>query len=149
MSASAMREGTHLVAVVMGSGNSSDRFETAKAMLNWGFANYSTVTPKIDPSLIPDVGVINGVTERITPRIPDADPILIEKGRESEIAQKVDLALDVAAPVEQGQVLGTVTFSLGGEELGKYSLTAPDSVPALTFGIIFRRILASLCGRVQ
>lgn len=149
VSASAMREGTHLVAVVMGSGNSSDRFETAKAMLNWGFANYSTVTPKIDPSLIPDVGVINGVTERITPRIPDADPILIEKGRESEIAQKVDLALDVAAPVEQGQVLGTVTFSLGGEELGKYSLTAPDSVPALTFGIIFRRILASLCGRVQ
>lgn len=144
-----MREGTHLVAVVMGSGNSSDRFETAKAMLNWGFANYSTVTPKIDPSLIPDVGVINGVTERITPRIPDADPILIEKGRESEIAQKVDLALDVAAPVEQGQVLGTVTFTLGGEELGKYSLTAPDSVPALTFGIIFRRILASLCGRVQ
>ena len=149
VSASAMREGTHLVAVVMGSGNSSDRFETAKAMLNWGFANYSTVTPKIDPSLIPDVGVINGVTERITPRIPDADPILIEKGRESEIAQKVDLALDVAAPVEQGQVLGTVTFTLGGEELGKYSLTAPDSVPALTFGIIFRRILASLCGRVQ
>ena len=149
VSASAMREGTHLVAVVMGSGNSSDRFETAKAMLNWGFANFSTVTPKIDTTLIPDVGVINGVTERITPRIPDADPILIEKGRESEIAQKVDLALDVAAPVEQGQVLGTVTFSLGGEELGKYSLTAPDSVPALTFGIIFRRILASLCGRVQ
>ena len=75
-----------------------DDIDGAKAMLNWGFANYSTVTPKIDPSLIPDVGVINGVTERITPRIPDADPILIEKGRESEIAQKVDLALDVAAP---------------------------------------------------
>lgn len=146
VSASAMREGTHLVAVVMGSGNSSDRFETAKAMLNWGFANFSTVTPKIDTTLIPDVGVINGVTERITPRIPDAEPVLIEKGREGEIEQKVDLALDVAAPVEQGQVLGTVTFSLGGEELGKYSLTAPDSVPALTFGIVFRRILASLCG---
>ena len=37
VSASAMRDGTHLIAVVMGSENSSDRFETAKAMLNWGF----------------------------------------------------------------------------------------------------------------
>ena len=76
--------GAEKAAVVMGSGNSSDR---GKAMLNWGFADYSTVTPKIDPSLIPDVGVINGVTERITPRIPDADPILIEKGREANSAE--------------------------------------------------------------
>ena len=54
----------------MGSDNSTDRFETAKAMLNWGFANYSTVTPVIDSSLIPDVGVINGVAESIKPEIP-------------------------------------------------------------------------------
>ena len=58
-------------------------------------------------------------------------------------------ACEAATGTPAGQVLGTVTFTLGGEELGKYSLTAPDSVPALTFGIIFRRILASLCGRVQ
>lgn len=141
VSASAMREGTHLIAVVMGSENSTDRFETAKAMLNWGFANYSTVTPAIDPSLIPDVGVINGVIEKITPKIPIIEPVLIEKGREGDITQTIDLAVDVAAPVEQGQVLGTVTFRLGDEVLGEYNLTAPDSVKQLTFSIIFKRIL--------
>lgn len=43
VSASAKRGNTHLIAVVMGSQTSDDRFNGAKAMLNWGFANYSTV----------------------------------------------------------------------------------------------------------
>ncbi len=144
VSASAMRDGTHLIAVVMGSENSSDRFETAKTMLNWGFANYSTVTPVIDNELIPDVGVINGIEEKISPEIPLVEPVLIEKGREGEITRTIDLAVDVAAPVEKGQVLGTVTFSLGDEELGKYNLTAPDSVNKLTFLIVFARVLKAV-----
>ncbi|MBQ8764070.1 MAG: D-alanyl-D-alanine carboxypeptidase [Clostridia bacterium] len=144
VSASAMRDGTHLIAVVMGSENSTDRFETAKSMLNWGFANYSTVTPVIDSSLIPNVGVINGVVDEISPKIPQVNPVLIEKGREGDITQTIDLAVDVAAPVEQGQVLGTVTFRLGEEEIGVYNLTAPDNVQSLTFGIIFKRIIKAL-----
>lgn len=144
VSASALRDGTHLIAVVMGSDNSTDRFETAKAMLNWGFANYSTVTPVIDPSLIPDVGVIGGVAESITPVIPEVKPVLIEKGREGDITQTVDLAVDVAAPVEKGQVLGSVTFRLNDEVIGEYNLTAPDSVNKLTFWIVFERILKAI-----
>ena len=143
VSASAMRDGTHLVAVVMGSDNSSDRFETAKAMLNWGFANFSTVTPEVDSSLIPDVGVINGVVESLKPKIPTPDSFLVEKGRESEITQTIDIAVDVAAPVEQGQILGKVIFRLGDETLGEYSITAPDKIDALTFKIVFMRIIAS------
>lgn len=144
VSASALRDGTHLIAVVMGSDNSTDRFETAKAMLNWGFANYSTVTPTIDPSLIPNVGVIGGVAESITPVIPKVNPVLIEKGREGDITQTVDLAVDVAAPVEKGQVLGSVTFRLDDEVIGEYNLTAPDSVNKLTFWIVFERILKAI-----
>lgn len=143
VSASAMREGTHLVAVVMGSGNSSDRFETAKAMLNWGFANFATVTPEIDTSLIPDVGVINGVVEKISPEIPKPEAVLIEKGRDADITQTVDLAADVAAPVEKGQLLGTVTFRLGDELIGEYNLIAPERVDPLTVKIIFMRIVAA------
>ena len=144
ISASAKRNGTHLIAVVMGSENSSDRFETAKAMLNWGFANYTTLSPEIDSSLIPDVNVINGVTEKITPVIPTPEPILIEKGKEAELRQKIDLAVDVAAPVEKGQILGTVTFCSGDEILGKYNLTAPHAVEELNFSIIFKRIVSAI-----
>ena len=58
ISATATRNGTSLIAVVMGADNSKDRFEGAKAMLNWGFANYETVTPEIDKSLITNVNMV-------------------------------------------------------------------------------------------
>lgn len=144
VSASAMRNETHLIAVVMGSENSDDRFNGAKAMLNWGFANYTTVTPVIDRKLIPDVAVIKGTEETITPVIPQASPLLIEKGKEGEIKQNIDLALNVEAPVEQGQVLGTVTFTSGKDVLGEYKLTAGKDVERLTLKIVFLRLLKSL-----
>ena len=144
VSASAKRGETHLVAVVMGSGNSTDRFETAKAMLNWGFANYETFTPQIDESLIPAVGVIGGVEKSIQPVIPKTEPLLIEKGRDKEMTQNIDLALDVQAPVEEGQILGTVKFKIGDEEVGSYNLTAPSAVGKLTFRIVFERIIEAV-----
>ena len=146
VSASALRDGTHLVAVVMGSDNSDDRFNGAKAMLNWGFANYTTVTPQIDKSLITDVKVVNGVEDVITPEIPTSSSVLVKKGEEKKIKTDVELCVDVEAPVERGQVLGKVILSLDGETLGEYNITAPKAIRKLKFSDIFSRLLASLGG---
>ena len=147
VSATATRDGTSLVAVVMGSENSSDRFEGAKAMLNWGFANYSSVTPQIDKKLIADVNIVMGEERQITPQIPPAMSVLIPKGRENDIVQNVELAAEVEAPVESNQTLGTVTVSLDGEVLGKYNLTSPHYVDRLSFETVFCRLLAVLCNK--
>lgn len=141
ISASAMRNGTHLVAVVLGSSNSNDRFETAKALLNWGFANYCVYTPSVSRELVPDVKVTGGVEEKITPVIPEIRPVLIKKGTENEINCVIDLAADVCAPVEKGQVLGTAKFMIGNETVGEYKFTSQDAVGKLTFSIVFFRIL--------
>ncbi|MBR3835439.1 MAG: D-alanyl-D-alanine carboxypeptidase [Clostridia bacterium] len=145
VSATATRDGTSLIAVVMGSDNSSDRFEGAKAMLNWGFANYTTLAPQIDKSLIADVNVIMGEERTLTPQIPSATSVLVPKGREGEIVQNVELTTAVEAPVESNQTLGTVTVSLDGEVLGKYNLTAPHYVDRLSFMTVFCRLLSVLC----
>ncbi len=144
ISASAAREGTHLVAVVMGSPTSDDRFSAAKALLNWGFANYTTVTPVIDKTLIPRVSVLKGVESEVMPEIPDVGSLLIPKGSEEKLSQNIDLAVDVEAPVVAGQVLGTVTFALDGEVLGEYKLTSPKDIKKLNFGTVFVRMLRSL-----
>lgn len=144
VSATAKRENTHLIAVVMGSDNSKDRFEGAKALLNWGFANYTTVIPEVDKSLITDVTVIKGVNGTITPVIPEINPVLIKKGQEENIKQEAELCIDVEAPVEKGQKLGSITFKLDGKVLSRYSLTSPESVEKLTVRIIFVRLLKTL-----
>lgn len=147
VSATATRDGTSLVAVVMGSENSSDRFEGAKAMLNWGFANYSSITPQIDKKLITDVNIVMGEERKITPQIPPVMSVLIPKGRENDIVQNVELVAEVEAPVESNQTLGTVTVSLDGEVLGKYNLTSPHYVDRLSFKTVFCRLLAVICNK--
>ena len=141
VSASAKRGDTHLIAVVMGSDNSKDRFESAKNMLNWGFARYETVTPQIDTSLIKPVRVLKGVKEFVVPEVPDTVSVLISKGKSDALTQQVELAVDVQAPVTAGQSLGKVTIQLDGETLGVYTLTSPEEVPLLTVPILFRRLI--------
>ena len=141
VSASAKRGDTHLIAVVMGSDNSKDRFESAKNMLNWGFARFETVTPQIDRAQIKPVRVCKGVTESIEPAVPDTVSVLIPKGKADAVTQQIEMAVDVQAPVAAGQRLGKVTIQLDGETLGEYALTAPEEVPALTVPILFRRLI--------
>lgn len=145
VSATATRGGTGLIAVVMGAGNSTDRFETAKALLNWGFANYSTVTPSIDRSLITDVNVIMGEERTIKPQVCPSQAVLVPKGRERDIVQNIELTTAVEAPVESNQKLGKITVSLDNEVLGEYCITAPHYVERLTFSAVFMRMLGALC----
>jgi D-alanyl-D-alanine carboxypeptidase (penicillin-binding protein 5/6) len=148
VAASAKRGETHLVAVVMGAGNSNDRFETAKRLLNWGFANYEILTPVIDPGLVTAVRVLDGAQQYIVPVPPQAMPILVPRGSNADLQQSVDLAIDVQAPVEAGQELGTITLTYDGVTLGSYPLTAPERVDLLTYGQVFQRMLHALVGGI-
>ena len=145
ISATATRNGTSLIAVVMGADNSKDRFEGAKAMLNWGFANYETVTPEIDKSLITNVNIIKGEEKTLTPQISGGFGFLIPKGKQKNITQEIDRAAAVEAPVESNQTLGTVTVKLDGKKLGEYKLTAPHYVEKLSFKTVFIRMICSIC----
>ena len=144
LSATAKRQGLHLCAVVMGSDNSNDRFESAKAMLNWGFSNFAKVTPVIERELITPVNVLNGEKRSVLPVIPEISPIIIQKGKEGELKQSVSLNVEVAAPVEKNQILGTVTFTLGKEKVASYDLLSPEEIPAVTLKFTFCRLLEML-----
>ena len=141
VSASARRGQTHLIAVVLGSGNSTDRFEGAKALLNWGFSHYETITPQIDTSKVTRVRVLRGVQQSIAPQVPRIPSVLIPKGRAQDVTQQIEVALDVHAPVEKGQTLGKIELKFGSETLAALALTAPEAVPELTFSVMFRRLI--------
>ena len=149
ISATATRGGTSMIAVVMGADNSTDRFETAKSLLNWGFANYSTVTPTVDKKLITDVNVLTGEERVIKPQIVNVPSLLVKKGRETDIKQKFELTTAVEAPVESNQTLGRVVFTLDGERIGECSLTAPHYVEKLTLHAVFARMLGALCKKSE
>ncbi len=144
LSASAERDGLQLIAVVMGAENSSDRFESAKAMLNWGFANFETVTPQIDSSLFENVKVLRGVEDYIKPSITGVKPITLAAGQKSKLETAVELSRDVEAPIEKNQVLGRVRLKIGDEVISEYNLISEIPVEKTTLGHIMLRFLKSL-----
>ena len=145
LSASAKRNGMELIAVILGADSSSHRFEDAKALLNWGFANYALVDPAegFTPTPVP---VLLGTLESVTPIPADSGPILLEKGKAASISREIELAEDCEAPVEQGQVLGTLRVLAGKELLAEIPLQAAEAVPRLRFGEIWMRVLLSIAG---
>lgn len=144
LSASAERDGLHLVAVVLGSETSDDRFESAKTLLNYGFANYETVDLTVDENLITDVKIIRGVEETVKPKIDELKKVTLKKGNKDEISTEIILSTDVEAPVEKGQNLGKIVFKLNNETVAEANLYSENQVKKITFGDVLKFMLKSL-----
>ena len=69
LSASAEREGMELIAVVLKADTSEKRFEAAKSLLSYGFANY-TLTDVYPSQALPPVDVLLGRRTRCSPCWP-------------------------------------------------------------------------------
>ena len=143
LSASAERNGMELIAVVLHCASSTDRFESAKALLNYGFSNYALITP--DPGELPAVPVTLGTAMEITPVLADETPILIDKALAAGVETTVRVDESVTAPVEAGQTLGTLTITSGGQTIAERDLVAPEAVEALRWGDVFLQMLRALC----
>lgn len=147
VSASAKRDGLHLVAVVMGSANSTERFETAKALLNFGFANYSLTELSIDESAFSSVEVLGGESKLVKPYLKEAPSLLLKKGEAEKLEQTVVLSENVEAPVTENQRLGTVKFTLEGKTVVELPLLASREIKKLTLVASFKRLMHFLaCG---
>ena len=143
LSASAKRGGMELIAVVLHCDSSPHRFESAKALLNYGFANYALVTPQPEEA-IGAVPVRLGTQESVTPVLQTDAPVLVDKALAASAKSTVQLAGQVTAPVEQGQTLGMLTVKAGDQTLAEIPLVAPEAIPALTWWDVFLPMLKTI-----
>ena len=143
LSASAQRDGLHLIAVVLGAENSAQRFSACKQLLDWGFANYALVAPEVTGGQVP----VRLGTADFVEAVPMEQPrLLVEKQQRPSVTTEISLEEVVTAPVSEGQRLGTLTVRSGEQVLRQIPLIAKSPVPRLTFGQVFRRLFARVCG---
>ena len=135
LSASAQREGMELIAVVLGSATSQERFAACKSMLDYGFANFALVTPEITGTQT--VPVRLGTAETVAALPGQAVELLLDKAQRNSVTTEAALEESVAAPVSRGQRLGTLTVRCGDQILAQVPLVAADAVPRLTFEELF------------
>lgn len=139
LSATATRNGLSLIAVVLGGETSDQRFEDAKALLNYGFTQYALYT---DPLPTPDrVKVIKGMEDSVRPILEKEPAFLIPKGENKNVSYTVTLPQSVTAPVDHRQKLGTVEYTLNGKVIASLNLLAEKEVPKVTFGHLFFHLI--------
>ena len=143
MSATAERNGMELIAVVMRSPTSNQRFEDARALLDYGFANYAVVPVYPDTPLAP-VDVLLGVKAQVQPQLERDCRLLVRKGEEGRVVTKLSLARDVEAPVERGQILGQLEVYVGDELRETVPILSSQQVDRLSIPGIFSRMLSKL-----
>lgn len=143
LSASAERDGLELIAVVLHCSSSGERFQSAKQLLDYGFAGYTLVTPD-ETTEIPAVPVVLGEVDAITPVLSEASPVLVEKGQAGKITTRVEVAEQVRAPVEAGQRLGTLTIQSDGSPLAAVPLVAPEAVARKSWWDVTRELLGQM-----
>lgn len=135
ISASATRDGLTLIAVVLGSPSSADRFHSATTLLDYGFANYAAAPLPALPER-PLALAVKGSAEDSVPLDYAALPetILIEKGTASALRAELTLPEELEAPVEKGRTVGKVSIFQDDTLLNEYEVKAAADAPLLTFG---------------
>lgn len=144
LSASAERNGLHLIAVVMGADSSNERFDGAKAMLDWGFANFETVTPQLDSSLLSEVRVLKGVDAYVVPVADEIKPLTLKKGESEKISTEIILAENIEAPCEENQILGKIILTVDGKTAGEVNIRSKNPVERINFSVMLLRFLKVL-----
>ena len=140
LSATAERDGMELIAVILKAPTSTQRFEGAKVLLNYGFAAYALATAE-PPAPFQPIPVTLGEAASVMPRLAGDSTILGAKEKLAAMEVQVELEDELAAPVEEGQQLGRMTVTSQGQTLAAIPLVASQAVPRLTYWQILQRCL--------
>ena len=143
LSATAERGGKELIAVVLKSPTSQDRFDAARALLDYGFANYTLMDVYPDQAL-PPIDVLLGEEDCVQPVLSQSSRILVDKAQLNSVTSQINLCENVEAPVEAGQKLGEMVVTVDGQVLQTIPIVAEKAVARLTVPGIFLRFLDRL-----
>ena len=143
LSATAERDGMSLIAVILKAPTSDARLAAAEALLNYGFANYTLLNVQPGQAL-PPVTVRLGTSGQVQPALATPGRVLVRRDQVDRVTTQIQLAADVEAPVESGQILGRLSVRLDGQEVQQLPLVATQGIERISVGGIFANLLSHL-----
>ncbi|MBQ8408844.1 MAG: D-alanyl-D-alanine carboxypeptidase [Clostridia bacterium] len=138
VSATAERDGMHLVCVIMGAETRDIRNAEAKKLLDFGFANYGVFEHM--PKELESLKITGGVADSL-PIKYDAFSCVTDKSNVGKIECEIVLPESVSAPVKKGDTVGEVVFTLNGKEIGKTAVYSDSDVERIGFFGVWWRLL--------
>ena len=129
VSTTAKKEGMRLIAVVLGTPAGQTRFDEARAMLEYGFANVQLVTPIAQgQALDMTVPVRLGGRDEVSVLSGGTCSLLERRGEKNALSLEAALVEKVNAPVYAGDVLGEIRVKRGDEVVAVVPAVAGEDV---------------------
>ena len=141
ISATARRDGRHLIAVIMGSPTREIRNEMAKKLLDWGFSSFAMYrNPAAQRG---NIRILGGTVEQCAVEYGEFTH-LMKKGTERDVVYEIMLPESAAAPLHKGDAVGKIVYRLGEEILGEADIVAAEDVEKISFTGLLGRMLRIL-----
>lgn len=128
LSASATRDNLSLIAVIMKAPSTKIRFSEASKLLDYGFANYTSKSFGNKGDIITNVSINKGIESNINLVLESDANIMLKKGTDSNIEQNLIINDNIIAPINKGDVLGKVVYTLDNNQLLEVNLIADTFV---------------------
>ena len=143
ISATAKRDGMHLIAVIMGSPTRDIRNEEAKKLLDYGFANYALYTEAAEElAEVPVLGGVRDVCQIKTVGFSE----LVKKGQAASVTRKINMAQALTAPIKNGDTVGSVSYYIGDTLIGQCDIIATEDINKISwFDLFFRMVRSCFC----
>ena len=143
LSASAERDGTEYIAVIMHAESIESRNKDASALLDYGFANFR-LCPLTSGEELPEVAVELGTEASVTPVYDGGGAVLLRTKDAQGLSWSLDLPESVAAPVRAGERLGTLTLSNSSGPVAEVPILAGGTSERLSAPGIFIMLVSLL-----
>lgn len=142
LAATGKKNGFRLVSVVLGCPVPRSHFQEAIKLLNYGFANYTSLPVAKKGEIKATLPVVHGAAQEVGLACAEDLAVTIPKGEEDKVSYQIKLGAEpVKAPVEQGTPLGRLIAFKDGKPVGEVALVAAQSVDVVSWGGLFQRIL--------
>jgi len=141
VAATAKREDSRFIAVILNGPDSQSRFNEASQLLDYAFANYKTIPIAEENEKIGEVIVQKGKDTAVSLILPEKIGILVKKGEDPQFDREINITHSLIAPISRGEVLGEIIINQEGKEVARGKLTAEKDVSRASVFDLFHRIL--------
>lgn len=142
ISATAHKEGMHLISVIMAAPDPGIRFDSAMKLLDYGYANYALIAKEEAGTVMGEIYVHKGVQEAVPVVIQTQHNMVAPKGKHVAPEGQVVINPALTAPVIAGQLAGEVVYTWEGNEVGRSQLIVEHDVARATASQMMTRVLS-------
>ena len=141
LSASAKRGDMQLIAVVLGADNSTNRFDEARKLLDYGFSAYDSILLERKYKTVSQLSVEKGDMDLIDLSLERDSYALIPKNQDYSINRELILPDSIIPPVKKGEVVGQLNLFINDKKVDSIDLVSKVEVNESNYFNILKKTI--------